>query len=465
MNERHDRARPRVSGQAAGAGAAGRIAVSDKNLKLGRALTSSRDPSKSALFLPILVLLMISLSLGHSRDDQGLDLELAIRLAGYALAAAIGLYALGRGKIRLNFGILAWAAVAAFICVTSLYSPDGTFSFIAGLAHFSLLLFVWWVANRFGQARTAFMIALAGLIIGALSIGAYYLFPDQGRSIADSYIADPGGRMRGVVSQPNTLGSISAITILCATIFFKGFTRNQRVFAALAIGTAAFCLYFSESRTSLAALLLCLVLWGLYRTNAAINLFAIIAVALGACLIIGFVPDISAYLMRAEAGPDDLASLNGRARIWAVVWEFIHAHPIIGQGYGASRLILPNDDRLFTAALNSHNLYLELLFSGGIVMLGLFAVAMLITVYKSVIRRRVEALIFVLYFLIVGAAESSPYGALPLFSVVAFYSAVSLCLVRTTPRPRIRLRKQPVPPSRMSGPVSNPSASFARQWK
>lgn len=430
-------------------------------------VSAGRAPARMPLsmFFPVLVLLMISVAWGQESYVEGFDFELGVRFAGYSLAALTGLYALGRGRMRFNIGMLAWALVPIFICVTYLYAPDPKFSLAAGFAHFSLLLFAWWAVCRYGQARTVFMVVLTGLIIGGLSIGFYYLFPNLGRSIANSYTADPGGRMRGIVTQPNTLGSISAITILFATMYFKSFTRYQQIAASLAIVVAAYCLMFSESRSSLAALMLCLLLGGLYRANAAINLFAIVGIALVVCLVIGFVPDVSAYLARADAGPDDLASLNGRSRIWSVVWEYIYAHPIIGQGYGASRLILPNDDRLFSAALNSHNLYLELLFSGGLIMLALYTVGVVICVFQSVTRKRAEALILLLFFLIVGATEASPYGGLPLFGAFGFYTAVSLCLARTNPARRLRQTNGPTLRPHAPWSIAQSRDRFARQWK
>jgi O-antigen ligase len=237
--------------------------------------------------------------------------------------------------------------------------------------------------------------------------------------------------MRGVTPQPNTLGAVAAFTILLAVMYFQVFTTRQRVLAAVAILISAFCLVYSDSRTSIATLALCLLLWWLRRSNVALNLFTIVAAALAAMLIITFVPNVSAYLSRGEAGPTDLSSLNGRSRIWNVAWESIYAHPYLGQGYGASRLILPMDERLFGAAVNTHNVYIELLFSGGVVLFGLFVLVVAASVFRSAIQGRTEALIMLLFFLIRGAAEATPYGGLPLFPAFVFYIAVSLCLARS----------------------------------
>src|SRR5206468_1945543 len=109
-------------------------------------------------------------------------------------------------------------------------------------------------------------------------------------------------------------------------------------------------------------------------------------------------------------------------------------NPWIGQGYGASRSILPLDDRLFAAAVNAHNVYLELLFSGGVVLFGLYLIGMAACVLRSALQRRTEVLVMVVFFLIVGAGEATPYAGLPLFPAAVFYIAVALCLARAAPR-------------------------------
>ena len=123
----------------------------------------------------------------------------------------------------------------------------------------------------------------------------------------------------------------------------------------MAASVGAFCLIYSDSRTAILALIVCIGMWWLCRANAALNLFAVVGVALAATAVITFVPDVTEYLTRAGARSDDLTSLNGRSFIWQVAWENIQAHPIFGQGYGSSRLVLPVDDRLFPAAVNTHN--------------------------------------------------------------------------------------------------------------
>lgn len=412
----------------------------------GRRLGAERAATiPLSLLFPILVLLMLSVTLQQDDGRGNFDPQLAVRVAGYSLAALSVLLALVRRRLHAEPWIVAWALVPIFVTLTALYGPEPYFSLTAGLAHLALLLFAWRMVNRHGPARTVLTIVIAGTIVGALSIFVFFAFPDFGRSAMDTLSGDPGGRMRGVTAQPNSLGSVSAISVLLAVMYFRAFTARQRVLAIAAIAIGAFCIVYSDSRTSIAVLLLCLLLWRVCRANAAFNLFAVVAIALVASLIITFVPDVSAYLSRNGAGSAELASLNGRSRIWEVAWESIQAHPMLGQGYGSSRLLLPIDDRLFGAAINTHNVYLELLFSGGAVLLALFAVAVTVAIFRSARQGRAEALIVLLFFLVRGAAEAAPYAGLPLLPTFVFYAAVSLCLARSTPRVQSDRRIKLVP--------------------
>lgn len=384
-----------------------------------------------SLIFPIIILLMISISVPQSGSGRDLDAQLVVRLAGYGLAALAVLFAIGRRRLHHSLPILAWVLVPIFIAATALYAPQPSFSLTAGIAHLALLLFAWRMVHRHGQSNTVIILIVTGTIIGVLSIIAYYLLPDIGRSAAGTLTGGVGGRMQGVVAQPNSLGLISAFTMLLAVMQYQALIARQRLVALFAIAVAAFCVVYSDSRTSILALVLCLGMWGLRRANAALHLFGLVGIALIACLFIGFVPNVAEFLTREGSRTDDLTSFNGRSNIWSVAWEYIRDHPYLGQGYGSSGLILPTDDRLFSAAVNAHDVYLELLFSGGAALLILYAIAVSSSVVRSARGGRADALIALLFFLIVGVAEATPFSGLPLFSAAAFYIAISLCLARS----------------------------------
>ena len=408
---------------------------------------SLRSPTiPLSVIFPVLVLLLISMTFGSGGEGRGIDKQSAIRLAGYGLAAVSVLFALGLRQLTLNWSMLSWLLVPIFIIGTALYALEPTFALAAGLAHLALLLFAWRLVARLGQLRTVLAIVIAGLIIGALSVYAYFFWPDIGQASVALAGSDVGIRMRGVTAQPNSLGVISALTILLAVMHFRAFTTRQRVLVGVAILIASLCLVYSDSRTNIAALALCLLLWVICRANAAINLFAVAGIALAACLVTVFVPNVGAYLSRSGSS-EEIASLNGRSRIWDVAWEHIYAHPFLGQGYGASRLLLPQDDRLFDAALNTHNLYLELLVSGGITLLALFVLAVAIALIRSARARRIDAMIALLFFLMIGVAESTSFSGLPLFGAFVLYTAVALGTASRESQQARSVRRHFAPPA------------------
>ena len=178
-----------------------------------------------SLLFPVLILLMLSITLRSEDSGDGFDWQLGVRVIGYSLAALSVLFALGTRKMRIERLIFLWALVPIVHHGHFALCLGRVFSLTAGLAHLVLLLFAWRMVTRNGQTPVAFAIVISGLVIGVLSIFAYYAFPDLGRSTVEGYTADPGGRMQGVTSQPNTLGSIAAFTVLLAIMYFREFTH------------------------------------------------------------------------------------------------------------------------------------------------------------------------------------------------------------------------------------------------
>ena len=67
-------------------------------------------------------------------------------------------------------------------------------------------------------------------------------------------------------------------------------------------------------------------------------------------------------------------------------------------------------------------------------LLGLYLIGIAICAVRSGMQRRTEALVTMVFFLIIGASEATPYAGLPLFPAAVFYIAVALCLARAAPR-------------------------------
>ena len=395
-----------------------------------------------AVKLALVPLLLMAVTFRAQDSGAAFDAQVAARLVGYSLAAVAVLVALGRNSYRLNAHIALWALLPIWLGVTAAYAPDPLFAATAGICNLIVLLFCWWFVQRYGPERSVAVLMGGGAVVCFLSAIAFYGYPELGRTLPDYLTGDPGGRMRGVAGAANALGSIAASTLLASVIFFPRFTRAQRRVAILAIALSAIALLASESRSSMLAAVVGIAVWRFFRGGTAVNIITVLALALVACAVVVMSPDIMSLVTR-EGRADDLATFNGRALIWSVAWEHIVRHPVSGFGFGASRLFLSSDDRLFAGAVHCHDLYLELLFSGGAIALGLFGGAFVVTVVRALRQKRAEGLALLLFFAVLGVTEATPFAGLPQFQSFAFYTAISICLARTRlVRRRLRVSGQ-----------------------
>jgi exopolysaccharide production protein ExoQ len=146
---------------------------------------------------------------------------------------------------------------------------------------------------------------------------------------------------------------------------------------------------------------------------------------------------------------DEVMSATGRTRIWPVVIELWSQTPMMGRGFGSALYILPTHPDLFRAAAHAHNLYLEQLFSGGIIGLGLFACSIVITIAVAWRTKAAREFSFLVFFLIYGLTEPVISGPVS-FPLITMFLAVVLILRNG------RLRSPRVVSSQAAFPLGEP---------
>jgi O-antigen ligase len=124
---------------------------------------------------------------------------------------------------------------------------------------------------------------------------------------------------------------------------------------------------------------------------------------------------------------DEVMSATGRTRIWPVVIELWSQTPFMGRGFGAALYILPTHPDLFRAAAHAHNLYLEQLFSGGLIGLGLFACSMVVTIAAAWRVNATREFSLLVFFLVYGLTEPVISGPVS-FPLIMMFLAVVLIL-------------------------------------
>lgn len=275
---------------------------------------------------------------------------------------------------------LSLALLIGYCLVTLSWAIDP----LTGLRRLVQTSIVIWVIFRcvrdLGYART--LTILRYVLIALLVVN--YLFVFLVSSGVHNDVSEDGttlvGNWRGILPHKNVAGVTSAFTILLMLFNVRGALRYV---APPVIVAAAVFLYFSESKTSEAVLvisILCGVLVRPYSTNYRTIAGVALLVCAGGALLF-----FSAYSEAAKDVLNDPQSLTGRGSIWPLLIEYIGQHPWTGAGFGsfwligdASPIWSLTDGWVAHYASHGHNGYLDLAVTIGLPGLAIAMVALVV---------------------------------------------------------------------------------------
>jgi exopolysaccharide production protein ExoQ len=182
------------------------------------------------------------------------------------------------------------------------------------------------------------------------------------------------GAWHGVAPQKNGLGSLAAIGL----VFWvhAWLSRESRSWLALlGIGVSALCLVRSRSSTSLmagvfASVLLLMLLRsprGLRRyLPYLIGLFVVLLLTYSLA-VLNLIPGSGLLLSPITAITGKDQTFSGRTAIWEIITQHISLHPLLGTGYGAYWVQVPNSpsmqmlQQLYFYPTEAHNGYLDVI--------------------------------------------------------------------------------------------------------
>jgi O-antigen ligase len=182
-------------------------------------------------------------------------------------------------------------------------------------------------------------------------------------------LIDPGliGTWRGILPQKNFTGAVCALTILIFTFDAK---RIKTVVRFLVIIGTLFFLYKTQSKTSLALLLIALgagYAFQCYNPAYRVSVIAGVVFTIVTSSILAWI--FWDFITAPLANPD---ALTGRMQIWPVLWQYWQDNWLLGSGYGSFWNIGPYTPiysyaKGWVALLgNGHNGYLDLLVQLGL---------------------------------------------------------------------------------------------------
>ncbi|MDB5622626.1 MAG: O-antigen ligase family protein [Devosia sp.] len=270
------------------------------------------------------------------------------------------------------------------------------------------------------------------------------------------------GNWRGATLHKNVAGAIAAITVL---VLLWGPRRLPVLLHWGALLAAAYFLWRTQSKTSMAMLALALVCASIYLLLSPrlrrLMLPATMVLVLAGWALFG--TEIADYLDNLLAQPD---ALTGRAEIWPALLSYASNHIWLGSGYGsfwdigAQSPILDLGSSWVANLLSGHNGYLDVLVQIGAPGLVLAVIALILaplwrlTRARNIPARRGALLLAMLVFSAGHNLSESSILARDLVVWVMFLVAVALTakLVRESA------------PAASRQPTAVPYATAGRTW-
>lgn len=366
--------------------------------------------------------------------DKSLDWQVVLKLAGLGLVVLLVLphtvAALRRPMARTA---VMWLALCAFLVTSAAYAVAPAYSFVAAGSLLVSLMLIAQMGARYGRTRLAELMAATTLALCAASVVVYFAWPAFGH-MSDwrngAYVVT--SRLQGLFGSANAAGAAGAFGLMLLVMLVESWRLPMRIAAGFCF---LFCLVVSDNRMAIGCTLLALGVYTALKGRVAVRA-SLLLLAAGIVLAVLAVHGDALLAGLARSGSaDEVLSATGRTRVWEVVLALWAEHPVLGYGYASAQSILPVHPLLFKAAAHTHNLYLELLFGGGLIGLTLLVASLASSVGDAVRAGDRAALAMLAFFLAYGMTEPvlSSLASLPAF---ALFTAAILPTLAPAPVPR-----------------------------
>ncbi len=252
---------------------------------------------------------------------------------------------------RLFSGPLKWAPVFAVVAVISCpFSPKPMYSAALAFKLCVIVLTLCAIAEAI-EDKKGVLLLFAALFLGQLIV------------VTKSFLApllgpDPfkGGRLPMV----GLSGACGVLLLLCLLILFV----QKNLFFLLCAIYSVVVMLLAGNKGGMVASFVSLVMFFVLLKRPAQALAVSLGFSVLLLLAVAFTPlgkNLEKYSEEGNAG-----TLTGRTNLWADAWPNIRSHPILGNGYRASRFLSEEVPGAFQDAGNMHNSFLEILYNDGL---------------------------------------------------------------------------------------------------
>lgn len=309
--------------------------------------------------------------------------------------------------------------LVAWAMISSVWSTTGGQTARQTVAWALTSAFGFWVAIRFPLKRVLTLYAQGLLVATALNLAWVLVFTQWGH--INVWWNPLASGWKGITSNKNSLGQLSAMSIVILTLAWRVVDRRKALYL---LGAAAnlFILLNVDSKTALVACIGTLILALMFRLlRAQRQLFAasvLLLLVTGALSLVLVLQNFQSF----AAGLGRNGDLTGRTQLWGDLWPEFLDRPIIGYGWSgfwngwfspAHQVWLKNTWQ----PPDAHNQFFQIAIDLGIIGVLLFYGGFLRTMSRAVIyvRDRAEPvalvpLVFLTYLLLSSITEHGTIG-------------------------------------------------------
>ncbi|WP_137044794.1 O-antigen ligase [Pseudolabrys sp. FHR47] len=381
-------------------------------------------------------------------DDKSIDFQVAGKLGSFAmiLATTALFYSFAIGRLRFPRLFFVWLAFFAALMGCALYAVKVPFALTCALLFLTCYLYAIYLSVWLSRRVAVQVMMCAALLLCAGSIFVYFAIPSIG--VMQAWTAEGGfgeiGRMKGLTGSANGIGFIAAFGAAMAILYYRSLDVFGRSVALALIPSALICLVLSNNRSSMMALAAALWVGYVFRRNAAPKILLTVTIGMVVAAALVFFSDEIFALLSRSGRAEEITSATGRSAIWSVVLDMWAERPFTGYGYTSALAILPLDPRLFHVAAHAHNMYLELLFAGGIALLALFLYALWQTFRQAHRLGAVNEAALLVFFMLRGMTEATPFSGMVGYASIAFALTLALVIAPLV-QPRVAAARLNVP--------------------
>ncbi len=249
----------------------------------------------------------------------------------------------------------------------------GTQPKVATYLYAAVVLALWAVRP---PIEKLYVVVVMIIIATVLSLALGVLIPakgiftnEAGLAIAPEKQILPWGILVGIFANGNALGQFLVLGLPAVAFVRRAWPR------VLIVAMVGFSLVWTSSRSSLIAIVIVLLAFGLLAAVAPVGRKPIAIAILAATFL-------SALLLPYTAKSD--AAFTNRGYIWKMSRQYWSEHPFIGLGSTWYNSIAEYVNSLPVTAFNGHNLFIHSLVTGGVLLLALMVVMFVMVMVRAV---------------------------------------------------------------------------------